>query len=221
MAIAMKGGSRVPLRYFEEKKFKNHLKSLPDCQSVFRTKCELYIMLRWLWTWLLYGSRRSQQTENVNFEPITRGLYGQLFVIFFWCSFDLILWLYVFWYGFYTRKSQFSCNYWNPPPLTAAALQMIICKRQAPHSDNHERAWKTHFWDLSQWDKCVLSVKESNYTEKKIKIFTFVYGQGRGGWPPPPLTVSPTVKYPFFYDSPNIINWISHTYLKTEIFFWQ
>ena len=34
--------------------------------------------------------------------------------------------------------------------------------------------------------KCVLSVKESNFNEKKIKIFTFAYGQGRGGWPPPP-----------------------------------
>ena len=36
MAFAMKGGrgSRVPLRYFEEKKsFKNHLESLPDCQN--------------------------------------------------------------------------------------------------------------------------------------------------------------------------------------------
>ena len=29
--------------------------------------------------------------------------------------------------------------------------------------------------------KCVLSVKESNFNEKKIKIFTFAYGQGRGG----------------------------------------
>ena len=25
---------------------------------------------------------------------------------FFWCTFDLILWLYVFWNGFYTRKVQ-------------------------------------------------------------------------------------------------------------------
>ena len=32
--------------------------------------------------------------------------YSQLFVNFFWCTFDLILWLYVFWNGFYTRKVQ-------------------------------------------------------------------------------------------------------------------
>ena len=43
----------------------------------------------------------------------------------------------------------------EPPihPFTAAALQMFICKRPAPHFDNHERAWKMHFWDPSQWDK--------------------------------------------------------------------
>ena len=108
------------------------------------------------------------------------------------------------------------------PSARGRSLQIIICKRLAPHFDNHKKGMKNAFFEtLHNEIKCVLSVKESNYTEKKIKIFTFVYGQGRGGCPPPPLTVSPTVKYPFFYDSPNIINWISHTYLKTEIFFWQ
>ena len=53
-----------------------------------------------------------------------------LTVSFLW-NFYLRLWFYVFWNGFYTRKSQFSCNYWNPP-LTPAALRMIICKRPAP-----------------------------------------------------------------------------------------
>ena len=28
------------------------------------------------------------------------------------------------------------------PPLTAAALRMIICKRPAPHFDNHEKGMK-------------------------------------------------------------------------------
>ena len=39
--------------------------------------------------------------------------------------------------------------------------------------------------------------------EKKwVKIFTFAYSQGRGGWPPPPpLAVSLIVKYPFFTTS--------------------
>ena len=34
--------------------------------------------------------------------------------ISFLCTFYLILWLYVFWNGFYPRKSQFSCKFWNP-----------------------------------------------------------------------------------------------------------
>ena len=42
--------------------------------------------------------------------------------------------------------------------------------------------------------------------KKRIKIVTFAYGQGRRGWPPP-LTVSLTVKYSFFYDSPQKTNW--------------
>ena len=31
------------------------------------------------------------------------------------------------------------------PPLTAAALRMIICKRPAPHFDNHEKGIKNAF----------------------------------------------------------------------------
>ena len=41
---------------------------------------------------------------------------------------------------------------------------------------------------------CVLSVKESNFNEKKIKIFTFAYIQGRQDLLRPPLSVSLTVK---------------------------
>ena len=37
---------------------------------------------------------------------------------------------------------------------------------------------------------------------KKIKIFTFAYCQGRGGWPHPLLTVSLTVKYPGGFMTP-------------------
>ena len=45
-----------------------------------------------------------------------------------------------------------------------------------------------HFETLHNEIKCVLSVKESNFNEKNIKIFTFAYGQGRGGrdTPSPP-----------------------------------
>ena len=39
-----------------------------------------------------------------------------------------------------------------------------------------------------------------------VKIFTFAIGQGWGGWlpPPPPLTMSLTVKYPWFFTTPLI-----------------
>ena len=32
------------------------------------------------------------------------------------------------------------------PPLTASAFPMIICKRPAPHFDNHEKGLNMHFW---------------------------------------------------------------------------
>ena len=48
------------------------------------------------------------------------------------------------------------------PPLTAAALlQMIICKRLAPHFDNHGNGIKNAFLrPFYNEIKCVLSVKE-------------------------------------------------------------
>ena len=44
--------------------------------------------------------------------------------------------------------------------------------------------------------KCVLSIKELNFNDKRIKIFT-------SGLTPPPLTISLAEKYMFFYASPN------------------
>ena len=74
-----------------------------------------------------------------------------------------------------------------------AIFWMIICKRQEKYIVE----------TLHNEIKCVLSVEESKFNERKIKIFTFAYGQGLGGWPPhPPLTVSLTVKYPFFLTTP-------------------
>ena len=67
MAFAMKGGSRVPLRFFEEKIVYNHLESLPECYNEVTMNMAKY------------GSRRSQQPENVNFEPIIRGLKSDIF----------------------------------------------------------------------------------------------------------------------------------------------
>ena len=86
------------------------------------------------------------------------------------------------------------------PPLTAAALRMIICKSRPLISTTKKRAWKFLFETHHSEIKCVLSVKESNFNEKRFNILTFAYGQGRWGWPPlpPSLTVSLTIKYSFF-----------------------
>ena len=47
------------------------------------------------------------------------------------------------------------------PPLTAAALRIIICKRPAPYFDNHEKGMKNAFiGTLHNEIKCFLSVKE-------------------------------------------------------------
>ena len=101
------------------------------------------------------------------------------------------------------RRGGESFLLWGPPfmtpPLIAADIRMIICMRPAPHFDNHKRAWKMHFWDPSQWDKTCFECQRIKFQWKKIKIFTFAYGQGWGVCPPHhPLTVSLTVKYPLF-----------------------
>ena len=55
------------------------------------------------------------------------------------------------------------------------------------------------FLQLHNEIKCVLSVKESNFSEKKYHI-CFRSGT-RWLTPPLPLTVSLTVKYPLFFTS--------------------
>ena len=64
-------------------------------------------------------------------------------------------------------------------------LCIIICKRPVP-LDDHLQPRKGHekciFETLHNEVKCVLSIKESKLiAKKKVKIFTFGYGQGRGG----------------------------------------
>ena len=85
---------------------------------------------------------------------------------------------------------------------------MTVCKRPVRLDHRLQEAGPS-FWQLQKGHQkcifetlhnCVLSVKEANFNGKTIKIFTFVYGQGRGGWSPPPLTVSLTLKYPIFFD---------------------
>ena len=137
------------------------------------------------------------QANGFLFTPVPTPPYGQVFVIFFVFFWPYIMVMCVLKRILHKKKSIFlQVLESRIPPLTAAARRMTICKRPAPHFDHHE---KCIFETLHNEMKCVLSVKESNFNEKKIKIFTFAYGQGWGGWPPPPCTVSLTVKYPFFW----------------------
>ena len=62
------------------------------------------------------------------------------------------------------------------PPLTAAALRIIVCKMTVPHFDNQEKDMKSAFLRPNE-KRCVLSVKKSNFTEKNDQ--NFAYGQLR------------------------------------------
>ena len=56
------------------------------------------------------------------------------------------------------------------PPFTAAALRMIICKRPAPHFDNHGKGHeKCIFETLHNELKCFLSIKELIFNENGSK----------------------------------------------------
>ena len=99
-------------------------------------------------------------------------------------SYDWIirLWLYVFWDGFYTIKMSFSSNWMNPQFL----LTVCCCSvTKWLDSDIVEalRTCKMHFWDPSQWDQMCFEYHRVIFDWKKwVKIFTFAYGQGLGGW---------------------------------------
>ena len=58
------------------------------------------------------------------------------------------------------------------PPLTAAALRIIICKRPAPHFDNHEKGMKNAF--LRPFTMTLNVYQRIKKVKKKgIEIFTF------------------------------------------------
>ena len=78
------GGPRVPLRFVLFFLLKNHLESLHDCQNAFCTNFELYVIHIYVVVEVTlsraeYGSQRSDQPENVNFDSIIRGLKNDHF----------------------------------------------------------------------------------------------------------------------------------------------
>ena len=73
------------------------------------------------------------------------------FCDFFGCTFDLILWLHVFWNGFYTRKVIFIQLQEFPTPPYCRCCS--VTKRSDSGIAEALKALKMHFWDPSQWDK--------------------------------------------------------------------
>ena len=115
------------------------------------------------------------QADHNSCPPLTVSFWW-----FFLCTFDLLLWLYVFWNKFYKRNSQFSCNFWNPQFLLLLLMPSVwsFARGRPLILTTKIRAWKMHFETPHNEIKCVLSVKESSTNEKKVKIFTFL----RSAW---------------------------------------
>ena len=81
-----------------------------------------------------------------------------------------------------------------------------------------------HFWVPSQWDKMCFEYQRIKFQWKKwVTIFTFAFGQGRGGWPP--FTVSLTVKYPLFFTPSLMLGghkniWMEPIFSPLPPFYW-
>ena len=109
------------------------------------------------------------------------------------------------------------------PPLTAAALRMIICKRPAPPDDHLQeagpsrssfvrgrplilttttRARKVHFWDPSQWDKMCFERRRIQVQWEKNQNFHICLRSGpRWLTPPSPPYGQPDRKISVFFDN--------------------
>ena len=85
-------------------------------------------------------------------------------------------WFFLVW--FYTRKKSFLSI------LLHTACRCSVTKCSDSSIAEALRTWKMHFWDPSQWDKmCFEYHRVIFHWTKWVKIFTFAYGQGQGGWP--------------------------------------
>ena len=91
-------------------------------------------------------------------------------------------------------------------------FQMIICTRPVPPDDHlqpQKRAWKTHFWDPSQWNRICFEYQRIKFQWRKwVKIYTFAYGLGGWGWlhPPPSPYDQPDRKISVFFNNSPIMD---------------
>ena len=92
---------------------------------------------------------------------------------FFVCVFELKLWLYVFWNGFYTTAIFIQLQK-SPFLLTTCCCSVTNWS----DSGNAEalRTWTMHYWDPSQWDKLCIEYQRIKFQWKKwVNIFTFAW----------------------------------------------
>ena len=95
---------------------------------------------------------------------------------------------YMFWNGFYTRKSNFLDNHLQEAGPSRWSFTTM------------KRAWKMHFWDHSQWDKTCFEYQRIKFNGKNGSKFShLLMVRAKGADPHPPPRVSLTVKYPGFF----------------------
>ena len=115
--------------------------------------------LTW-WKFMLEYVKATRKKTRIFYSQADRKrcsppLYGRLFLIFILVFFWPYLMIICFLKRILHKKKSISMQLLESPipPLTAAALRIIMCKRPAPHFDNHEKGMKYAFWDPSGLDK--------------------------------------------------------------------
>ena len=146
-------------------------KHIPVCQIIFQTKLREGVKKREYYTVRL----------TVSVYP-PRSVFCEIFR----CVFYLRLWFFIFWNGFDTRKVIFIKLLEFPTP---PHCHYSVTKRSDSGIAEAFKALKMHFLDPSQWDKMCFEYHRVMFHWKEwVKIFTFAYGQGRQGCPPPPYS---------------------------------
>ena len=89
----------------------------------------------------------------------------QTICFFFLCTFDLTLWIYVFWNEFYIRKVIFIQLQEFPTPPYCCCCS--VTKRSDSGIAEALKALKMHFWDPSQWDKMCFEYHRVIFHQRK------------------------------------------------------
>ena len=142
-------------------------------------------------------------TIKVDLLPPAPPPYGQLCFIFIFFTFNLRIWLYVLWKGFYPIKKSFVSNYKNyhSSILLAAALSQNGWLALWKRCKENERCI---FETLHSEIKCVLSIKQANLNEKVGQNFHLCL------WPGPrelALADYPAVSLRFVYSKVKQLSW--------------